>query len=373
MENPQQEDEVNKNTASQSVQSSNKTTGGIIASAKAPERTPTTTEVNPETDTVESRLNNLTAKGSTYTNLAKKDAMRNANTRGLINSSMAGAAGTEAAIREARPIAEADAKTYNETRLNNQNITNQFESNRQSADLNMETAAQQSALNIGEANNQSALSNEENTLLNELSMKRDSNLSSLTQEEAEQLNALEMRRDAASSELSINEANIQTANEIKRDENSARLNDISDALRSALTNEENSFSADLDLRNQQILDNDKLSDEVKLRYVTAIESIITNANNQVNEISLSDRSPEAQAGAIQTLQDNRDAQISVYQDLLDGMEGWNWSSDFTQDNVTPTNAIPNGAIADDSTIGYHWPIGSAEYNRQYGIRDDNYD
>jgi len=372
MENPQQEDLIKPETASQSVKSQNTTTGGIIASAKAPERTPTTTEVNAETDTVEGRLNNLTANGSTYTNLAKKDAIRNSNSRGLINSSMSAAAGTEAAIREARPIAEADAKAYNDTRLNNQNITNQFESNRQSADLNMETAAQQSALNIGEANNQSALSNEENTLLNELSMRRDNNSSSLTQEEAAQLNQLEMRRDAASSDLSINESNNQTENDIRRDENSARLNDVSDALRSALTNEENEFSADLDLRNQQILDNDKLSDEVKLRYVTAIESIITNANNQVNEISLSDRSPEAQASAIQTLQDNRDAQISVYQDLLDGMEGWNWSSDFTQDNVTPTNQIPRGAVADNSTIGYHWPIGSAEYNSQYGI-DDDYD
>ena len=120
---------------------------GSALDYKAPTTTPVTTEVDAGSETVESRLNDITAKGSRYTNLASADAKRSANTRGLINSTMAGAAGVDAAVRAALPIAQQDASTYTATRFKNQDTENEFLKNRQSADLNMETASHNSNLN----------------------------------------------------------------------------------------------------------------------------------------------------------------------------------------------------------------------------------
>jgi len=53
---------------------------------KAPTVKPITTQVNAGNETVESRLNNITAKDSRYLNLAATDARREANNIGLINS-----------------------------------------------------------------------------------------------------------------------------------------------------------------------------------------------------------------------------------------------------------------------------------------------
>ena len=118
---------------------------------KAPKVSPVTTQVNANQETVEGRLNKLTASGNRYIELNKNEAMREANSRGLINSTMAAGAGRDAAIRNALPIAQQDAKTYTDTRLNNQGAENEFLKNRQSANLNKETAGFQSTLNKDEA------------------------------------------------------------------------------------------------------------------------------------------------------------------------------------------------------------------------------
>ncbi|MCK4869519.1 MAG: hypothetical protein KAS93_00240 [Gammaproteobacteria bacterium] len=96
---------------------------------------PAAPAVQPET--VEDRLNALTSGDSKYINLARSDAVRTANKRGLINSSMAAGQGTEAAIRAALPIAQQDAAA-----------TNEFGLNQQSADLNMSVASWNNMLDI---------------------------------------------------------------------------------------------------------------------------------------------------------------------------------------------------------------------------------
>lgn len=105
---------------------------------KAADIRPVTTQVDPEQETVESRLNRMTAAGSRYTDIAKKGAIRQAATRGLINTTMAGAAGEEAAIKAALPIAQQDVRPYTETRLTNQAALNEFLRNQQSAALNID-------------------------------------------------------------------------------------------------------------------------------------------------------------------------------------------------------------------------------------------
>lgn len=268
---------------------------GIISSAqgyKAPEAKPVTTQVDAGQETVEERLNKLTATGSNYTNLAKQDAMRSANSRGLINSSMAAGAGTEAAIRSALPIAQQDAKTYTDTRLTNQNTENDFLKNRQSADLNMETAAQASNLQRGEAKWQ-----------NELDMTRDTN--------------------------------------------STELNKSLEILQSSLRMDEEEFSTNLKTQAEQILSDAKFSDEIKLQYVNSINTIVRDTQQQITDIGLSDRSPAQQATAIRLANESRDAQLAVYQDLLTSFPDWQWSADFTPGIQGTAAGGAQGAVADN--------------------------
>ena len=73
---------------------------------------------------VENRLNNLTAGDSAYINQARTGAQRYAAGRGLGNSAYAGAAGIEAAIRQAMPIAAADASAINQAQSENSGYMN---------------------------------------------------------------------------------------------------------------------------------------------------------------------------------------------------------------------------------------------------------
>ena len=237
----------------------------------------------PKGETVESRLSALTEKGSRYTDIAKKEAIRQANTRGLINTTMAGASGVEAAIKAGLPIAQQDAKTMTETRMRNQAARNEFLKNRQSANLNLETAAQGSQLRKGEmelgseltqeeALQKSGLTREENTLLNDLNMKRDAGLSELTQEEVAQLKDLEMKRDAASSELRKGEMEVEHVFALERDKQSAELNESLATLESSLKMTEMTLDSELKTAFEKTLQDERFSDEVKIQIVTAMNS-----------------------------------------------------------------------------------------------------
>lgn len=284
---------------------------------KAPTTTPITTEVDAPTETVESRLNDITAEGSRYTDLAKSDAKRSANSRGLINSTMAGAAGTEAAIRAALPIAQQDAKTYTDTRFKNQDTENEFLKNRQSADLNMETAAHESGLTRGIMKLGSELSNEENTLLNDLTMKRDKGLSALTIDEQANLKDLEMKRDAALAEQ-----------DIARDDNAAALNIVRDDNLSANKIDEMIKDSELKSAYQTLIQSDKFDDDAKIQILQTITAITRDATAQISAVSLSDRTAAQQAAAIKDIETKRDAALSVYQDLMESFPDWDWGTDF---------------------------------------------
>jgi hypothetical protein len=409
---------------------------------------PVTNKVNQETDTVQGQLKGLTSGSSAFVNLQENEAARQSNSRGLINSTIAKGEGREAAINSAIPIATPDAKTFSDTRTNNQNTENRFLENRQNTNLNMETDKNKSGLVRGEMALKSNLNNQENSLLNELSMKRDNNASSLSQAEQASLKELEMKRDAAQSGLNISEQNNQSgltteenrvltelsikrdnnassltqeeqdnlnALEIKRDNNSSALNIERDTnqstlnkeeelQRSALTNEENQLLSDLTIKrddnlstltqaeqdnlnelnmkrdaslhlfdtrrdnNSSLLNeslamlesrlresemetdidlrqkfevhmnNEKFSDESQLQIVTTMNTIIRDTQQQIVDIGMSDRSAEQQASAVQLLQDNRDAQLAVYDDVLAGFTSWQWDTDFTPDRVDSPSA-----------------------------------
>jgi len=326
---------------------------------KAPTVQPITTQVDVPTETVESRLSDITAKGSRYTDLAKADAIRQANTRGLINTTMAGAAGTEAAIRAALPIAQQDAKTFVDTRMMNQQERNEFLRNRQSANLNLETAAQASRLQKGEmqlgsqltqeeAAQRSGLTREENTLLNELSMKRDVGQAVLTQEENEQLSRLEMRRDEVLSGQRIEEAAAESQFAINRDINSAALNEQLATLDSSLKQNEMMLDNELRTAFETTMQDARFSDEAKMQIVTTMNNIIRDTQEQITQVGMSDRTAEQQVSAINMIQQSRDAELAVYQDLLSSFNDWEWSTEFTPKSSAVTETAAAEASMADS-------------------------
>jgi len=280
---------------------------------KAPVVKPVTTQVNAGNETVESRLNNITAKGSTYTNLAAKNARREANNRGLVNSTMAAAAGTEAAIKAALPIAQQDAKTYTDTRFNNQNVKNTFLENRQGANLNQEVATQASNLKKGEmvlgdtlqqsqnaqnanlnikvATAQSGLTNQENTLLNRLTMKRDQGLSALTQAEQAQLSALQTKRDAAQSGNVINQQAAQSGNIISQQNNQSTNTIAQQNNQSGLTQAENAQLNALTMKRDQGLSTLTQAENAQLNQLQIKRDSAQSANtmaqqSQANQLAI---------------------------------------------------------------------------------------
>ena len=85
---------------------------------------PTLRTVNPETESVAGQLNTILAKGSPLIDVARSGAMETANSRGLLNSSIAAGAGEKAAIETALPIAQQDAATYSQAAGVNQAASN---------------------------------------------------------------------------------------------------------------------------------------------------------------------------------------------------------------------------------------------------------
>jgi hypothetical protein len=82
--------------------------------------------VDPTTMTVQGQLEKLLASDNPLMDQARQKAMREANSRGLVNSTMAAQAGEEAFISQALPIAQQDASTFYSQGRANQDSTNQF-------------------------------------------------------------------------------------------------------------------------------------------------------------------------------------------------------------------------------------------------------
>jgi hypothetical protein len=109
-----------------------------------------TRQVDPNKETVSGQLDTLIAKDSPYIQRARTNAAEVANSRGLLNSSMAAGAGEAAAIDAALPIAASDASTYSGAARENNAATN--------ASLSQTAqASNQSKLAGGAAQNEQAL------------------------------------------------------------------------------------------------------------------------------------------------------------------------------------------------------------------------
>lgn len=84
-----------------------------------------TREVNPETDTVQGQLNKILDPNSPLMRRASATARAEMASRGLLNSSLTNTAVISAMIDMGLPIAQADAQTYFNQNLKNQDYQNQ--------------------------------------------------------------------------------------------------------------------------------------------------------------------------------------------------------------------------------------------------------
>lgn len=102
--------------------------------------------------TVAGQLDSILASDSPYINRAQTIAQQKANSRGLINSTMAAQAGTAAAIDAAMPIAQADAQTNFANQTQNLNFTNSAAQYNTGA-INAMTNANMGAVNTAASQN----------------------------------------------------------------------------------------------------------------------------------------------------------------------------------------------------------------------------
>lgn len=98
---------------------------------------------------VQNQVKDIVSSGSPLMTLAETEAKKQANKRGLLNSSIAVGAGQEAVLKQALPIAQQDAGTFADADRNNaaaENTSKQF---------NAGSQQQNSQFNSGSANTQS--------------------------------------------------------------------------------------------------------------------------------------------------------------------------------------------------------------------------
>ncbi len=109
------------------------------AAPSGPDFNPVMAQVDPNT-TVQGELGDILKNGNPLLEGAKARAMQAANARGLSNSSMSVQSGEEAIVNTALPIAQQDSAAYQKQQQINQDITNQFLSQKEGAKLDLEKA-----------------------------------------------------------------------------------------------------------------------------------------------------------------------------------------------------------------------------------------
>lgn len=125
----------------------------------------TAQRVPSDRELVETRITNLLAGNNPYVTNARTRGVRQSASRGLLNSSLAGAAGESAAIAGAFPIASQDAATFAQAASQNQDAQNRLTEMQFNADLTRQGQLNSSmVVNNGDADAERAFRAEQNAL-----------------------------------------------------------------------------------------------------------------------------------------------------------------------------------------------------------------
>ena len=176
---------------------------------------PTLRTVDQNNDTVAGQLHSLLASGSPYLESAKAGARDTANSRGLINSSIAAGAGEAAAINAALPIAQQDANTFGSAARDNQGFQNnasQFNAAAQNtANLNTAQAANQSELSGQQSDQQIEAIGEQGTQSRQTQAEGSQQAGALSAQQAQERQALQAAGATQAGALSAQQAAQQAA------------------------------------------------------------------------------------------------------------------------------------------------------------------
>lgn len=209
---------------------------------KPPAAKPELYNVDPNTMTVQGQMEGLLSSDSQYINLARQQAAEQANSRGLLNSSIAASAGQRAAIESALPIAQQDAQTYFSQSNLNQNAENNFALFNKEFEYN-DYFADQKYLQ------QQGLNEQQNAASMDLQRLQDTGAMDRTQIE------LDYKRDIADMENAINWEQIDAENRQAFTEATGKLGQqYIDAVKDIQTSRElDAYSKDVAINNLKVL------------------------------------------------------------------------------------------------------------------------
>jgi hypothetical protein len=133
----------------------------------------------PRNESVEKRVTGMLTANSDYLKAAQTQSKQIANQRGMLNSSMAATAGTDAAIKSVLPIAQQEADLASKANVAQANIASNDREKAMAAAVQMADTYEQSFRQIATDENMPA--DARNTYMQHISRLRDNNMALIEQ------------------------------------------------------------------------------------------------------------------------------------------------------------------------------------------------
>lgn len=133
----------------------------------------------PRNESVEKRVTGMLTANSDYLKAAQTQSKQIANQRGMLNSSMAASAGTDAAIKSVLPIAQQEADLASKGNIAQANIASNDREKAMAAAVQMADTYEQSFRQI--ATDQNMPADARNTYMQHISRLRDNNMALIEQ------------------------------------------------------------------------------------------------------------------------------------------------------------------------------------------------
>ncbi|WP_020409802.1 hypothetical protein [Hahella ganghwensis] len=286
---------------------------GTASSYEADQR-----EVNPYS-TVSGQLTGLLSQDNPYMKRAEQNALRTANSRGLLNSTMAVGAAHGAAIDAALPIAQQDAATYHDQSKTNQAYSNQSlqynATNEQNMTLaNMDATNTASQFNSTNEQNMNLANMDSQNQANQFNASNEQNMTQANMDSENQANQFNAQQQSATSL-----ANAGMENE---------ANQFNQAMQADFYNQDQQrmhadYMAKLDYQIQSGLLDKEVASNLRGQYLKNMENTLAGYAQDVKDIMTD---PNIKASDRQKLIDQviamRDADIQFTQSLYSAQPMW---------------------------------------------------
>ncbi len=253
---------------------------GTVATASTYD--PTLRGINVDTDTVQGQITGLLDSDSRYIERARARGIGVANSRGLLNSSMAAGASEASAIDAALPIAQQDASTYLQQGMANQSASNTAGSTNAQLKTNVSTANAANATGL------------EQTRMGETGA-----MARLEKSEAGALERANIGEAGALERTNISEAGAMTRANLSADTTLASANISAETSR--YSQEQTTLRNNATIAANREIEAGRIDQSNAQGYATAYANIGTLATSERNTIINSDMSGEQKTEALAAL------------------------------------------------------------------------